>query len=42
MKKVVKYELTQEEKDILVKCYEEVAVDCDCDCDDCDCCEDAE
>ena len=35
MKKVVKYELTQEEKDILVKCYEEVAVNCDCDCNGC-------
>ena len=35
MKIVVKYELTQQEKDILLKCHEEVAVGCECDCDDC-------
>lgn len=36
MKKTVKYELTQEEKQLLVKCANEVAQDCDCDCrEDC-------
>ena len=35
MKKIIKYELTQEEKDILLKCVNEVAVGCDCDCDGC-------
>ncbi|MBQ7977671.1 MAG: hypothetical protein IJ301_03710 [Clostridia bacterium] len=35
MKKIVKYELTQEEKDILLKCAHEVAVDCDCNCNGC-------
>lgn len=32
MKKTVKYELTKEEKDLLTKCFNEVAKDCDCDC----------
>lgn len=35
MKKVIKYELTQKEKDILLKCHEEVAVGCEYDCNDC-------
>lgn len=35
MKKVIKYELTQQEKEILLRCYEEVAVGCECDCDGC-------
>ena len=35
MKKFTKYELTQEEKDILLKCYDEVAVGCGCDCKGC-------
>ena len=34
MKKTVKYELTQEEKDLLTKCANEVAQECDCDCRD--------
>lgn len=32
MKKIIKYELTQEEKHLLTKCANEVAQDCDCDC----------
>ena len=35
MKKVVKYELTKEEKDLLMKCHNEVAVGCECDCNGC-------
>ena len=33
MKKTVKYELTEEEKLLLIKCDNEVAQECDCDCD---------
>lgn len=32
MKKIVKYELTREEKDLLTECAGKVAKDCDCDC----------
>ena len=35
MKKVVKYELTQEEKALLLECYEKVAVGCERDCNGC-------
>ena len=35
MKKVIKYELTKEEKDLLMKCYDDVAVGCECDCKGC-------
>ena len=35
MRKVVKYELTQQEKEILLRCHEEVAVGCECDCNGC-------
>lgn len=32
MKKTVKYELTQEERQLLIKCAHEVAQNCDGDC----------
>lgn len=37
MKKIIKYELTQEEKDLLTKCAREVAQNCDCECQEENC-----
>ena len=35
MKKIIKYQLTEREKELLTKCHEEVAVACNCDCEGC-------
>ena len=35
MKKFIKYQLTEREKELLTKCHEEVAVGCNCDCKGC-------